>query len=361
MPNKLKEIFSEKMFDMSLNLQFQDAESKAKFEQAMEIVSEEGRPVEIAGVSAINTIIQDGAMVYPHTIDEPIGKVVLFPPVERIKKELNTAYGKRTVYFEKSQTKSEIYIETGKNKVIFLKLAFAKERHTANFTYRIQFNKAAQVRDIAEELCIAISIINFWFKDGNYLAVKEDKNSLRNIKKSFWVAYSFFDKLAAIEQELQVSFDPVQIDSVDDHITDVEELYLLLVKRIPIRLNAKLSSMESTGITLEQPLPDLKIGAAIDITFTKESVYSLFGQNISVYTASFLFNAVIKEIVTNDDGATKVLYGDVDSQPMYISYTGFKTEEEAEIEKQAMLKNREMYKNAMTVFSHLKDDFANID
>jgi len=360
MPNKLKDIFSEKMFDMNLNLQFQDAESKVKFEKAMETASEEGRPVEVAGVSAINTIIQDGAMVYPHTIDEPIGKVVVFPPVERIKKELNTAYGKRTVCFERRQTKSEIYIETGKDKVIFLKLAFAKESHTANFTYKIQFNKAIQVRDIAEELCKAISIINFWFKDGNYLAVDEDKNSLRNIRKSFQIAYFFFDKLAKIEQELQVSFDPAQIDGIDDHISDVEELYLLLVKRIPIRLNAKVSSMESTGITLEQPLSDLKIGVAIGITFTKKSVYSLFGQNIPVYTANFLFNAVIKEILT-DDGTTKVLYGDVDSQPMYISYTGFKTEEEAEIEKQTMFKNWEIYKSAITISSHLKDDFANID
>lgn len=360
MPNKLKDVFSKKMFEMGLNLQFQDAESKAKFEKAMEIAFDEGRPVEVAGVSVINTSIKAGDMIYPHTIDGNIGRVVLYPYNERIKKELDTIYGKKTVYFRKSQTKSEICIETGEDKAVFLKLAFAKGGHTANFTYRMQFNKFTQVSNIAEDLCTAISIINFWFEDGSHLAVAEDRNGLENIRKSFQITFSFFDKLAAIEQEVQLSFDPAQINSIDDHATEVEELYLLLIKKIPIRLDAKLTSTESTGITLEQPLQDLEIGAEIAITFTGESVYSLFGQSISVYTANFLFNAIIQEIITEDNDSTKILYGDVDSKPMYISFRGFKTGEEAEIERQSMLKNREIYKSAITASKHLKDDFASI-
>ena len=300
-------------------------------------------------------------MVYPHTIDGSIEKVVLYPYNERIKKELDTEYGKRTIYFRKGQTKSEIFIETGEDKAIFLRLAFAKKGHTANFTYRMQFNKATQIKSIAEDLCTAISIINSWFKGGRHLAESKDKNGLESIRKSFQKTFSFFDKLAAIEQELQLSFDPAQIDSIDNHVTEVEELYLLLVRKIPIRLNAKLTSIESTGITLEQPLQDLKIGAQIAINYSDKSVYSLFGQSISVYTANFLFNAVVQEILTKNNDATKILYGDVDSRPMYISYTGFKTEKEAEIERQAILKKSEIYKNAITVSEHLKDDFSSID
>ena len=361
MSNKLKDVFSKKMFEMGLNLQFRDFESKAEFEKAMESVFEEGRPIEITGVSAINTSIKAGDMVYPHTIDGSIEKVVLYPYNERIKKELDTEYGKRTIYFRKGQTKSEIFIETGEDKAIFLRLAFAKKGHTANFTYRMQFNKATQIKSIAEDLCTAISIINSWFKGGRHLAESKDKNGLESIRKSFQKTFSFFDKLAAIEQELQLSFDPAQIDSIDNHVIEVEELYLLLVRKIPIRLNAKLTSIESTGITLEQPLQDLKIGAQIAINYSDKSVYSLFGQSISVYTANFLFNAVVQEILTENNDATKILYGDVDSRPMYISYTGFKTEKEAEIERQAILEKSEIYKNAITVSEHLKDDFSSID
>lgn len=86
MSNILKDVFSKKMFEMGLNLQFRDVESKAEFEKAMETAFEEGRPVEITGVSAINTSIKAGDMVYPHTIDGSIGKVVLYPYNERIKK-----------------------------------------------------------------------------------------------------------------------------------------------------------------------------------------------------------------------------------------------------------------------------------
>ena len=181
MSNKLKDVFSKKMFEMGLNLQFRDFESKAEFEKAMESVFEEGRPIEITGVSAINTSIKAGDMVYPHTIDGSIEKVVLYPYNERIKKELDTEYGKRTIYFRKGQTKSEIFIETGEDKAIFLRLAFAKKGHTANFTYRMQFNKATQIKSIAEDLCTAISIINSWFKGGRHLAESKDKNGLESI------------------------------------------------------------------------------------------------------------------------------------------------------------------------------------
>ena len=58
MSNILKDVFSKKMFEMGLNLQFRDVESKAEFEKAMETAFEEGRPVEITGVSAINTSIK---------------------------------------------------------------------------------------------------------------------------------------------------------------------------------------------------------------------------------------------------------------------------------------------------------------
>ena len=39
MSNKLKDVFSKKMFEMGLNLQFRDVESKAEFEKAMAPVS----------------------------------------------------------------------------------------------------------------------------------------------------------------------------------------------------------------------------------------------------------------------------------------------------------------------------------
>ena len=93
------------MFEMGLNLQFRDFESKAEFEKAMESVFEEGRPIEITGVSAINTSIKACDMVYPHTIDGSIEKVVLYPYNERIKKELDTEYGKGLFTLEKVKLK----------------------------------------------------------------------------------------------------------------------------------------------------------------------------------------------------------------------------------------------------------------
>ena len=50
---------------------------------------------------------------------------------------------------------------------------------------------------------------------------------------------------------------------------------------------------------------------------------SVCGQDILIYTANLLENAVIKEIIENrETGKTKMLYDEADNNPMFISYTG---------------------------------------
>ena len=47
MPNKIKDIFSDDMFDMGCNIQFRDHEAYKKFLAALEIVHTEGRTVPV--------------------------------------------------------------------------------------------------------------------------------------------------------------------------------------------------------------------------------------------------------------------------------------------------------------------------
>lgn len=49
----------------------------------------------------------------------------------------------------------------------------------------------------------------------------------------------------------------------------------------------------------------------------------------------------------------KILYDDTDSEPMYISYTAFKSEDEREQELKIMMEHREKYINAPTVAKYM--------
>ena len=57
---------------------------------------------------------------------------------------------------------------------------------------------------------------------------------------------------------------------------------------------------------------------AIYLGRVKRQLKFLLNCSPSVYTANFLFNAVVQEILTKNNDATKILYGDVDSRPMYM-------------------------------------------
>jgi hypothetical protein len=95
------------------------------------------------------------------------------------------------------------------------------------------------------------------------------------------------------------------------------------------------------------------VGSKIDLTFLGESEYTIYGQKISVHTSNLLSNAIIKEVKEGEDGTIKVLYGDTDNRPMYISYTGFKTIDEAKQEMKTIMEHKEKYIEALTLNEHM--------
>jgi len=89
-------------------------------------------------------------------------------------------------------------------------------------------------------------------------------------------------------------------------------------------------------------------GSKLDITFISKIEYTMYGQKISVHTANLLSNAIVKQFEENEDGSKKILYDDTDSQPMYISYMGFKTIDEAKKEMSTIMEHKERYTDALT-------------
>ena len=66
-----------------------------------------------------------------------------------------------------------------------------------------------------------------------------------------------------------------------------------------------------------------------------------------------IFGSIILE--RTEDGQLKVHYGEKESEPMYISYKGFLTEEEACEEHKTMMDHKEEYVNAKTVDQYMQE------
>lgn len=358
MSNKLKDVFSNKDFEFGGTLNFQNTEAQKSFFDALDIVQNEGRVVEVNGISSIGANVKDGDMIYPMTHGGKLTHVFIGPSVENVPITINTSFGKKSVDLFRYSTNTEVVLETSKEAIVFLKFSFNKSRNNIKFIYRMQIKFADNIKQIIESYYIALGIINYFFKQG------EDRDAsyktLRNIRITLQITNSFWNKLRIIESKLNLLFDLTHIDKIEDILLDVEELYLLLIKNEAIRLDQKFTSTETTGIKWEsnEDLPN--IGSRINITFINKNTFSICGQSIVIYTANLLANAIIKEIIKDENGRTKILYGDTDSMPMYISYTGFLTTEEAEIEHNLIISSIEgpnpKYIEAISINEHLKQE-----
>ena len=101
----------------------------------------------------------------------------------------------------------------------------------------------------------------------------------------------------------------------------------------------------------------ITIGSKIALTFLSTIEFNFLNQTVTLQTANFLINAFVKDI-QEDDGTVKVLYGDTDSKPMYIAFSAFETEAEAEAEANNILQHDELYINALTANAYIKQFYS---
>ena len=355
MANKLKDIFSDKMFDLGGTISFDNPEAHKKFLDALQIVWNEGKAVEIGGVSSIATEFKNGDINYPYSLHENITQVTVFPSKESAPFTVNTEFGKKTIAFKRYHTNSGMILETDQNEIVYFKLTFINGSSNITFHYKTQPLLAKAVTEIIEGYSAAKALLDTLFKSSEQQDTSDKATRINDARIFFENSISFFKRVHSLETELQISFNPADADNSRSDEEEIEELYLLLVEKKAIRLNAKLTSTEATGIKMIPKEKMLEIGSNLAMTFISNSDYILYGKKFSICTANFLSNAIIKEVVEQKDGTTKFLYGDTDSKPMYISYTGFKSEEEANQEMNVMMEHKEKYVDAKTLYEHLKN------
>lgn len=353
MSNKLKDIFSDKKVDFGGNISFKDHEAYENFLEALKLVENEGKYVKVEGVTSVQTTASDGESQYPFLEQGEIVDFIVCPSYDEVPFEVDTAEGKQSIIFKRYHTKSAVILETDKNAIVYIKMTFEKGTTKTTFSYKTQPEKAGNIREITENYELVLAFLNRLFSSEKKKDFPDEFAIIENIKDYLTKSAKWYQKLDTIEHLLNLSFNLKQIDDASNTPMDLEELYLLLVEKKILRLNAKLHATEATSITVNAKANQLEIGSPLDITFQGTAEYLICGEKILLHTANLLSNAIVKEFEQLDDGSTKVLYGEDDSNPMYISYSGFLSEEEATKEVKAIMKHKDSYQNAMTVNEYL--------
>ncbi len=352
MGNKLKDIFSNKMIDLGGNIRFDTPEAYEKFLEALKIVEEEGRVVEVEGVSSISTKIKNGNYEYPFSEADKLEKVYVGPSTESVPITLQTENGEKILLLKRYQTTNEIVLETNEKAIVYLKLFFKKQSDQVTFSYRAQPEIASTVSEIIESYCIIEAFLNYLFGT-NIHSQQEEYTTLINMKEYFKTSITYFKKVHEIEELFKIQFNPSKQNDQRNDTQEMEELYALIFEKKAIRYNAKLNGPGDAKFNINMQDPQLAIGHKIEITFSGTAEFDIYGEKISIYTANFLANAIIEKVEVGTDGKTKIWYDDIDSEPMFISYMGFRTTEERAQEIEKIMEHKKKYLDAVTIEEYL--------
>lgn len=362
MPNKIKDIFSDDMFNINGTLHFSDDEAYKNFLAAMEIAYAEGRVVPVEGVTSVATTVGLLGTKFPLEEHTDITEFFVGPAVEPVPITLDVGGEEKIITLLRSRTKDKVILRSEPESIVAFNFKFqlGENRHTVN--YKVQFEKAKNISEVVDSFSLAAALLAHLYRQEDNAPAENGKVSLGDVKEYFRCYESFFKRLSAIESRLGLSISPSLLNDLPrEDQQDIDELYLLLCENKVLRLNAKLTSTDSTSVAMNHTEASLDIGGKIALTFLSTIEFSFLKQTVTLHTANLLVNALVKDIQESDDGTVKILYGDTDSNPMYIAFSAFETKEEAEQEADSILQHNEIYTKALTGNAYINQFYSRRD
>lgn len=355
MANKLKDIFSSDPPEYKSTVKFQSNDAYRNFRAALDTVERDGSVVSVDGIESISMFMEDHGLRLPLTYSDGISDFVVGPAMEVVPFSVIWE-GKEKIYkFKRYRISDGIVLETEKSTVVYLKLVFSEDAQKVKITYQIHYDFAKTIEEIAFELSACISFLTKFYAPTAETGSAEELKIVNDILRCLRYTEGFMSRLTAVEKELGVTFSPKELNNLSsEDQQDVEELYLLLCRKIPLRVNAKITSTEANKIEISKERDEIKIGTKIALCFTRIIEFELLGEQFAIYTANALINAIIKDIQQNGEQVS-VFYGDTDSQPMYIAYSAFLQEEQAKNETERNIGGEKAYAEARTAIQYMKE------
>lgn len=150
-----------------------------------------------------------------------------------------------------------------------MKIVLEKGTGKSKITYRAQPEKAKSINEIIEHYNMMVAFFDRLFKQP-IEAIKKDTqikewNSIKSMKKYFEEAILQYKKLHFVEQEVEITIDPSKLQQDEEECwRDTEELYIILKKKMPIRINTKLTEIKTNDLKINQQKENIKVGTALD-------------------------------------------------------------------------------------------------
>lgn len=353
MPNKLKNLFTEKEDFYKGIIRFNDKESYSRFSDALNKVYQTGDTIQVDGIKSVDWGVDTGTGLLSLDQADRIEDFFIGPAIEEHSIPIK-ANGKSMLYpLDKIIVERGIILRSKPDAVMSIKIVLNQEPGLVNLSFAMHREKASDIWSVIESICQAEGLLDAiiddkYSEDENYMVLKYHLQDLCDT----------FKRLLFVEEEFDIHFKPSDIVMDDiESVQDLFELCLTLSDKKAIRLNAKMNYSELNSIQLKTE-NIISEGAKLDLTYLGEMDYKLWCESITLYSANLLHNAIVKKIEELENGNLKIIYGEDENDPMTISYKCFKDEAAAKEEIKNLMEHKEEYINAKTANQYYNEQYG---
>lgn len=324
MSNLLNEIFSQDEPEYKGTLTFEDAAARAEFLKALDRSNEEEQPIEIKGIKNLANYIE--TKHGKHLYDSHAGEIIqfyVFPSFEARPFEVDTDYGKYTFDFKQiKKNNNDIVTKNDENAIVHIQIITNQSEPEISFMYKLNPMGADSVETIVKSYNALRKLIERFMKVDIDDEVGRAFTSLSQLE-AYWT------RVRQVEKALGINFDPSRITDSNKDEGDIELIYLLIIKRLPIRYTIK-------GFTVKMKYSDsfdkesFGVGRQIAPPGVNGKIsFSVYGEAFTIYTKTYFFNSVIDAI--EDDINKKeytVMCIGTETKPLYAVYFGYAVPDE---------------------------------
>lgn len=355
MRNPLKDLFSTDEPQYKLNLKMRDAESHAKLWDAINDSTEEERFIELDGIEKIDTYVEtpDGKFL----VDSSEGEIIEFfigPSIENLPFDVETDYGKYTFQFERIHKEKQIVVKTKADSPVLLRITHEYNSSKVNATYKSNPQSADNVEALLKIYNATYHFLRKFFKHETGEEISTLLSTLQNLE-------SYWKRVHEIEKALNIQFAPSEVTDSKEDEGEIEKLYLLIVKNLPIRRNNNEVAFTFNGSwdADNKELPNISVGSEMGVVSEGELHYDLYGAVFSIFTVDYFINATVASI-ENDLENDKYIVRCVgtETRPLYAVQCGYKSESDLPDKDTAFSKDMELIKKSKT-FNELMDEMQN--
>ena len=171
---------------------------------------------------------------------------------------------------------------------------------------------------------------------------------LLKIRKQFKQSSDYYQRIRELLDVFSIEVDSKTAINESNPNFVIEEMYLLLVQKKIIKKNDKLNYISTADVETPQ------VGQELFASYIDKCVFSFANQNRNFYIVKCVFGARIKSIEEFEDGKKTIYFEEKKDKPMFMSYSAYLTEEEAQFEIEHIMDKHEEYIHAEHFTDQLK-------